>query len=265
VIFDMMYLAILAVTLLFGAEGILAQGSTCEDFDDWNGNPETQWMAEDFPNPMLDVRKCGRCGVKSHICDPNKIISTANANLLDQQIMALKNSTRCACSKLTCLDKKDGFTMSIALFEKMRPIKNSKDGADRSGAPHRLNNMNLFAYTVLKHWQMGDCDDDILISYSLRDNVLYTIAGQTAGDKMESDIIGEISMAHRMQFSPSNRQEIYEGLRDMIISYREVLNGDYKGRMKYEKAQVAALRSGAPSVSAGVLIVLLTSLLLHKL
>lgn len=35
-----------------------------------------EWEAQDYPNPMFDMEKCGRhIGRRSYVCDPNGIIS----------------------------------------------------------------------------------------------------------------------------------------------------------------------------------------------
>lgn len=40
------------------------------------------WTPSTFPNPKLDIDKCGR-GVPSNICDPDQVISTAAANRVE--------------------------------------------------------------------------------------------------------------------------------------------------------------------------------------
>ena len=36
--------------------------------------PPYRWSPQTFPNPMIDVTKCGREGRRSYICDPNRVI-----------------------------------------------------------------------------------------------------------------------------------------------------------------------------------------------
>ena len=35
-----------------------------------------------------------------------------------------------------------------------------------------LTEAEKFAYTLLNHWTLGQCDEDIIIFYSLKDNVV---------------------------------------------------------------------------------------------
>ena len=37
--------------------------------------PPYEWDRNEFPNPQIDVKKCGRAGRKSYVCDPNRILT----------------------------------------------------------------------------------------------------------------------------------------------------------------------------------------------
>ncbi len=36
----------------------------------------TGWAVENYPNPLIDVNKCGRNGKQSYVCDPDGILTT---------------------------------------------------------------------------------------------------------------------------------------------------------------------------------------------
>ena len=39
-----------------------------------------EWTAAEYPNPQTDPVKCGRSNKPSYVCDPNKLISSADGN-----------------------------------------------------------------------------------------------------------------------------------------------------------------------------------------
>jgi hypothetical protein len=41
------------------------------------------WRPSEYPNPQVDLKKCGRRGVKSFICDPDGVLSYADANAVE--------------------------------------------------------------------------------------------------------------------------------------------------------------------------------------
>lgn len=42
-----------------------------------------EWDASRFPNPTVDLDACGRHGVKSWVCDPDKVLSYEGANVIE--------------------------------------------------------------------------------------------------------------------------------------------------------------------------------------
>ena len=41
------------------------------------------WNPSQYPNPQVDLKKCGRRGVKSFICDPDGVLSYDDANAVE--------------------------------------------------------------------------------------------------------------------------------------------------------------------------------------
>ncbi len=41
------------------------------------------WNPANFPNPTVDIEKCGRKGVRSWICDPDGVLSYNSANVVE--------------------------------------------------------------------------------------------------------------------------------------------------------------------------------------
>lgn len=65
-------------TLLLLLVLLLAVGGIAAD----NAARRKRWRPEEFPNPQVDYRKCGR-GVRSSICDPELILTTEQQNMVD--------------------------------------------------------------------------------------------------------------------------------------------------------------------------------------
>ncbi len=45
-----------------------------------------QWSPQNFPNPLSDVKLCGRNGNPSWICDPDHILSKYSQNVVEGNI-----------------------------------------------------------------------------------------------------------------------------------------------------------------------------------
>ena len=50
----------------------------------------TPWAPATFPNPYSDVNRCGRAGVPSRICDPDSVLSTESANVVEGIIQSIE-------------------------------------------------------------------------------------------------------------------------------------------------------------------------------
>ena len=44
------------------------------------------WSPSQYPNPQVDLKKCGRRGAKSFICDPDGVLSYDEANAVEKVI-----------------------------------------------------------------------------------------------------------------------------------------------------------------------------------
>lgn len=43
----------------------------------------TSWRPDTYPNPTVDLQKCGRRGLQSWICDPDGVLSYRSANVVE--------------------------------------------------------------------------------------------------------------------------------------------------------------------------------------
>ncbi|KAL5009908.1 hypothetical protein ScPMuIL_012213 [Solemya velum] len=182
-----------------------------------------EWSPQNYPNPQIEPKKCGRMNTKaSWVCDPNHIITSRHADVLDWFIKGTyENDTRCACSAYACEQNNAGYHISFALVRKIRRDANATN--DNIG---RLHDAKNFAYSLEQTlWDYGRCEDDIVVLYSYEDKILYTMAGRTAREKLTDELIQEISGRHGHHLQPDGN--IGAGLIQILFDYRRVLRGAY--------------------------------------
>jgi Modulator of levamisole receptor-1 len=49
----------------------------------------TSWIPDTYPNPTIDLDKCGRKGVRSWICDPDGVLSYISANVVEGTLIEI--------------------------------------------------------------------------------------------------------------------------------------------------------------------------------
>lgn len=186
----------------------------------------------DIANPLVDLEKCGRKGMRSHVCDPDGIIPVEQAYQLDDLIRSIYNDTQCPCIAAICRPEgQGGYLIGIAIIRAMklnlgiRRLNYSReDQAKYMDAV--LNEAKRFAFRLLDDWKMGRCAEDILIFFSEYDNVLYTITRPEARKKLTDDIVSEIAVNSRIYFS--HRETVADGFKEILIDYRRVLLSIYQ-------------------------------------
>jgi len=213
---------------------------------------ENGWAAKDYPNPRLSADRTGANGgyaackrpERSYICDPDNILSSDEANQIDVLINKTMYETTCPCSLNTCRTQKTGYVIGVALVRKMQLEEEGELDLQEEIA-QSLDQSRLFAYTLEQTWGLGQCEEDIIIFFSLEDNALYTMTGDTARLILDARYIGEISMKNRSNFAAG--KDIAAGVMRMIDGYRDAVQGNYQ-RMRMEPPKVAALTDASTSL-----------------
>ncbi|CAC5367620.1 unnamed protein product [Mytilus coruscus] len=113
------------------------------------------WRKEDFPNPQINIDKCGRNCKKSWICDPSHILSRQSGDELDELIERVSRSGKCSCSECSY---PDGYNIAVALVPSM-----SYFGSDARAAAQS------FAYYLRVSWDFEQCDNNVVIFISRND------------------------------------------------------------------------------------------------
>ncbi|KAL1443509.1 hypothetical protein MTO96_007420 [Rhipicephalus appendiculatus] len=186
-----------------------------------------------IPHPLTQPRYCNRYR-PSFVCDPDRVMSKKQADALDGIIERIRNETLCICP--TCgKSHARGITLGVAIMEHV----------------HRANNqpveeaVRVFAETLRKKWNLGNCDDDILLLISTKDTMSTTLVGPAVSGVFPQEVADQIYLESRGHFSNCN---FYLGLESMVQSYFDML------RRLQLKGIVGARLQPTAGASAGVIV-----------
>ena len=127
------------------------------------------WQKEQFPNPTRNIIACGRGGLVSWICDPDKILSYETANFVDAVLSFVRKYTFSGCR---FGDRNPGFQIGVAVMKKMRGIP---------GETIAITAEN-FAKHLHDRWGVGTagCDDGVVLLLSITGRQIYVSTGRRA-------------------------------------------------------------------------------------
>ncbi|GMT12218.1 hypothetical protein PFISCL1PPCAC_3515 [Pristionchus fissidentatus] len=177
-----------------------------------------------FPNSLTDFTACQMPG-ESLMCDPNAILTdgdlTANHAMLDHVLDSIRSSTQCACTSedenFGQCEGEGGFTVSLALVDKIELDANQDNKVDRMQAASKFAN-NL---RVLQ--DHGQCDDDVTIFLSRKDDVMWTATGKVAERYLTPELINAITLNAENYFV---KGEYTNGLNYTLTKYGQILRGE---------------------------------------
>lgn len=181
-----------------------------------------QWAPDEFFNPLESPRSCGLLtDESSYVCDPNRILGdqlpSFNWILKD----AAYNSTRCPCSNYYCENERGakGYRIGLALVRQMK-LQTGDDGNRNTPADQA----QLFAQRLESDlWDMGNCEEDIIIFYSKEDRTLALYGGSTATLKLTPYYRKLLAYRSGSRFQDG---KIVEALNNLIYDLKMVLNCD---------------------------------------
>uniref|UniRef100_A0A1I7UVS7 VWFA domain-containing protein n=2 Tax=Caenorhabditis tropicalis TaxID=1561998 RepID=A0A1I7UVS7_9PELO len=208
-----------------------------------------------YPDSMTQSELCGQMK-PSFFCDPNNIVSRRKKegngtleekNSLDNELLYVRGETNCSCVLPTLCMKSPprGFTISIAVVEKMH-LDNNETSRDSI-----LQAAKIFADVVRDRQNRGQCDDDLIIFLSARDQVVYTSIGSAI--RIDDSDIKRISEQGEIFF----KKMLYrEGLEWMTRQYKHALRAE-----KLEKLWNWPLPEWVLLVLAVLVLIVLASLI----
>jgi uncharacterized membrane protein YgcG len=144
----------------------------------------TSWSPSEFPNPKTDWKACNR-NMKSSVCDPDRILTKDDADLLDGTLIDLYAGND-PFARLPCADEEpQGLQVGVAIINHMK-IPSDKSPVDQAA---------YFAQQLHNQWGVGDktCKNGVLLFLSIQDRQAYISTDDTARtfitDKIATEII----------------------------------------------------------------------------
>nr|XP_037286801.1 LOW QUALITY PROTEIN: uncharacterized protein LOC119179784 [Rhipicephalus microplus] len=224
---------LLAAMLLSCAPSVALSAESWCNLEDEDPDSKWYWRVDEYPHPLTQPRYCNRYR-PSFVCDPDRVMTKKQADALDGIIERIRNETLCICP--TCSKSHArGITLGVAIMEHF----------------HRVNNqpveeaVRVFAETLRKKWNLGNCDDDILLLISTKDTMSTTLVGPAVSDVFPQEVADQIYLESRGHFSNCN---FYLGLESMVQSYFDML------RRLQLKGLVGARLQPTAGASAGVIV-----------
>ncbi|XP_064628748.1 uncharacterized protein LOC135488187 [Lineus longissimus] len=178
--------------------------------------PSQYWDVKDFPNPRYDVNKCGRRGLSSFVCDPNNVLSTNDANRIDDAIRSVQRSTPCECD--TCSGGKGrGFSMAVAIV----PWLKLPPGVPRTDTEVQLTIEHFAVELNTNRWSFGYCKNDAVIVLSTNDRKIFTATGRTTNQYLPSYCVDKASNSAK---SSLKRFRYADAIVEILNDYKRTLN-----------------------------------------
>ncbi|XP_062613262.1 uncharacterized protein LOC134275040 [Saccostrea cucullata] len=174
-----------------------------------------QWRVTDFPHPVYQSKQCGM-KESSWICDPNGIISSADAEALQEMVRDTYESTQCPCSE--CATNNQGYPIMVAIMPRMYRIVNRS-----SNVQDVLYDARVYAYYLSMFWNVTTCDTNTLVLYSRDDDITYIMTWRNARALLDDTKVQQITLKNRFYFDDAtNQAEIGKGLKNVVLDISEV-------------------------------------------
>ncbi|XP_048766134.1 uncharacterized protein LOC125673563 [Ostrea edulis] len=174
-----------------------------------------QWRVTDFPHPVYQSKQCGRKEA-SWICDPNGIVSTEDADAIQEMVTDTYEATRCPCPE--CATNNQGYVIMVAIMPRMYRIVN------RSALVQDvLYDARVYSYYLSTLWNVTTCDTNTLVLYSRDDDITYIMTWRNARALLDDNEVRRITLSNRFYFDdPTKQRDIGKGLRNVVRQISEV-------------------------------------------
>ncbi|XP_035209349.1 uncharacterized protein LOC118183844 isoform X2 [Stegodyphus dumicola] len=159
----------------------------------------------EFPNPQIEWRMCGR-PEPSFICDPEFILDRGNVERLDELANMFRRSTTCLCPSCP-----SNAGVSIGIFIRSNITEETL---------MRYQTGRAVAEMLRKRWNLGKCDDDILIVLLTHQNISDFSMGSAVRKILSEQTAMEILKECRIHFDSG---WFYQGLESVVNSFNDVI------------------------------------------
>lgn len=131
------------------------------------------WSLGTFPDPKVNLDRCGRGGKKSHICDPERLLSPGLLDQEDAHLNVLKE--RVMGGQVPSLCQKDGWQLYIAVADELDRNYVARYESMEDGA-------RAWATAIGHTWGVLDtpCLNGIMVVYMVRDEYVTVVTDEGA-------------------------------------------------------------------------------------
>lgn len=175
----------------------------------------TQWTPGAFPDPKVDVKRCGRGGVASNICDPDLVLGNAAKDYIEGVLKAIWKG-EAPYTTGDCAGNQEGYQARVALPTAAEPTCRQSCCAQLlpcfplawtlQVAVAVMRKMELeagvgpaqaakdFATTLHTKWGIGNpaCNNGILFLLSIGDRQIYISTGKGAQEALSDARVASI-------------------------------------------------------------------------
>lgn len=126
------------------------------------------WSLGTFPDPNVNLDRCGRGGKKSHICDPERLLLPALLDAEDAQLSALKD--RVMGGQVPSLCPKEGWQLYMAVADELDRNFLARYESMEDGA-------RAWAIALGNAWGVLNtpCQNGIMVVYMVRDEYVTIV------------------------------------------------------------------------------------------
>ena len=150
-----------------------------------------QWSKENFPNPKTNYSLCNVRSNRSSVCDPDHVLSKSEIDLLEERIFNISFSYICFCLDVrNCTQRPSGPKVGVALASKI--LTGNSPGTEKISR-----SVKILADGLRLRWDFGQCEDFVLIMYSVEDEYVFVSMGKSVemklNHKFTQDLLNDVS------------------------------------------------------------------------
>lgn len=189
----------------------------------------SMYTVKNYPDPIDRYEACGRPS-PSFVCDPSEFLPASAADAIDDLLKDVYNETTVPCyASGPRATRRKGYLIMVAVMPKMERYFTVNVTTYNMRTKYR--EAMYFSYYLGQENKWGkhssNCNEMVIILYSVEDNVLYTSTQPIARRKLTDTIVQDTIMtalAIHYPFNTSNRKAAV--INYLVRKYGESLRED---------------------------------------
>lgn len=203
---------------------------------------EKVWTHCSFPSPLFDYRLCGwpmSTTAPKYICDPDDLLLDSQANYINSLLEHVQAKTDTMC--IDSQGRSQSFRVGVVLINRIRipdlldpqlcindcgMLYPAADNISFPTASQQYEVLANFADHIRTLWQLGACENDVIILYSQEFNKVYISRGSQTRSYLSDSKLDDI-MKKFVTFLDSGQsgEALTRGLKYLIDSITVSLRG----------------------------------------